>query len=79
MSTSESSELPSLSGRAVLGLIIGLIQFPRPQICRHAVAADLLSALEAEGLAVTRELADAIVGCDDDQALELLTALRGPA
>lgn len=48
------------------------IDFPYPQICKHSVAADLLSLLEKHGVPISKELADAVVQADDERALSLL-------
>lgn len=53
-------------------MIENAIKFPYPQICKHLVAADLLSLLEQYGVVVSEELAKAIVSADDEAALLLL-------
>ena len=57
---------------ALYGQIKRIIQFPRAQVCKHLVAADLLSMIEENGNSVSEELAAAIVGADDEEALRLL-------
>lgn len=64
----------TLPAHEVLDIVQRLLQFPLPTICRHAVAADLLSALEAHGYPVSNELAGAVVRAEDDVALKLLRA-----
>lgn len=61
----------------VYRLIQKLIQFPRATICVHAVAADLLGALERAGGTLDIPLVAAIVDADDETALRLL-AERDP-
>ena len=56
----------------VLRLVDRLLRFPFPTICRHAVAGDLLDALERSGFPLTQELAEAVVKAQDDRALRLL-------
>jgi len=56
----------------ILRIIQRLMQFPYPQICRHLVAADLLSLLEEYGMEVSSDLAKAVVGADDENAVRLL-------
>jgi hypothetical protein len=53
-------------------MIISLISFPYPQICKHLVACDLLSIIEEHGGDVPYELAQAIAQANDERALELL-------
>lgn len=53
-----------------------LLKFRYPTICRHSVACDLLDILEQHGAPITPELADAVVGAHDQEALALLPALR---
>ena len=48
------------------------MKFPYPTICRHLVAADMLSALEEHGYPVSRRLVKAVVDADDEAALEAL-------
>jgi hypothetical protein len=59
----------------VVKIIRGLLRFPYPQICRHSVALDLLSLLEASGAPISQELADAVVCSDDASALRILNGL----
>ena len=57
----------------VLRMVDRLLRFPLPTICRHAVAGDLLDALERSGFPpLTQELAGAVVRAQDDRALRLL-------
>lgn len=53
-------------------MVIKLLEFPYPQICRHSVACDLLSIIEEHGGLVSNELAQAVTQADDEKALELL-------
>lgn len=50
---------------AVWELITNVIKFPNARICKHLVAANLLSFLESQGVAVDYDLANAIVVADD--------------
>jgi hypothetical protein len=78
--TSPSPKDPPLIPASVLWRAIRvLLNFPYPQICRHSVAADLLSILEEHGVPVSAELASAVVRAEDDEALALLPeqATRG--
>jgi hypothetical protein len=56
----------------ILALIGELMKFPHPQICRHAVACDLLSLLESKGWTCPVELAKAVVEADDETALRII-------
>jgi hypothetical protein len=56
----------------IMAMIAGTIAFPYPKICKHLVAADLLSLLEEHGFPVTTELAGAVVNADDEVALDLI-------
>ena len=56
----------------ILHIIERMMRFPHPTVCRHLVAADLLSLLGEYGFPVSQELAKAVVGADDEKALELL-------
>jgi hypothetical protein len=49
-----------------------MIRVPRAQICKHLVAADILSLIIEHGGNVSSELAAAVVGAEDERALELL-------
>jgi hypothetical protein len=48
------------------------MQFPYPTICRHLVAADLLSTLEEHGYRMPEGLAHAVVNAHDEDALAIL-------
>jgi hypothetical protein len=61
-----------IPAEVILKQIEWLMKFPYPTICRHLVAANLLSTLEEHGYPVSKELARAVVGADDDAALALL-------
>jgi hypothetical protein len=63
---------PNLPHLTVLELMRKLINFPRPEICKHSVVCDLLSALEAEGMPVSEDLAGAVVNADDEGSLAIL-------
>ena len=56
----------------ILQMIERLMNFPCPQICRHLVASDLLSLLEEHGMQVSSELASAVVGANDEEAIKLI-------
>ena len=59
----------------VLKIIKNTINFPYPQICKHLVAANLLSMLEERGEPPTESferLAKAVVRAYDDEALLIL-------
>lgn len=66
----------AMSADDVLAFVEQLLRFPYPQVCRHYVAAQLLSELERLGLSVSRELADAVVGANDAEAIRLLAECR---
>lgn len=53
-----------------------LLNFPYSQICRHAVAADLLSLLEEAGEPISEALAKAVVEANDFEALEELKKVK---
>jgi hypothetical protein len=63
----------------VLSLVHGLLNFPYPRICRHAVASNLLSELEARGWKCPPELEEAVVRCQDDDAIAIIDRLVGEA
>jgi hypothetical protein len=56
----------------ILNMVRNLMKFRYPQICRHLVAADLLSLLDSKGASVSADLADAVVNANDEEALRLL-------
>jgi len=58
--------------RQLLNFVKRAIEFPYPQICKHMVAADLLSLLEERGLPIPEELAKAVVQADDETAIKLI-------
>lgn len=53
-------------------MVIKLLEFPYPQICRHSIVCDLLSIIEEHGGLVSHELAQAVTQANDEKALELL-------
>jgi hypothetical protein len=70
----------SIPATQVFRIIKRLVTFPYPQICVHSVAADLLSALEDNGLEATPDfvaLARAVVRAEDEDALEILSRVYG--
>lgn len=56
-------------------MIVGLLKFPFPQVCRHFVALELLSLLEKNGYEVSEELAKYISKASecDYEAIEMIT------
>lgn len=60
----------------VLKMIRNLMKFPFPQICRHAVALDLISILEEKGWNPPNDLVKAVTRAWDDIALEELAKLE---
>lgn len=64
--------MAAISQEVALEMVRRLMLFPFPTICRHSVACDILSALEADGYALSPELAIAVTHAHDDEALELL-------
>jgi hypothetical protein len=46
-----------------------VIAYPFPKICKHLVAANMLSDMEQIGFEVTKEIARAVVEADDESAL----------
>lgn len=61
---------PVLTVQEVLGMVKRLMSLPFPQICRHSVALDLLSALESKGWNPPAKLCKAICQADDCEALK---------
>jgi hypothetical protein len=59
----------------LLKLVENLLRIPAPRICRHLVACDILSMLESNGFKIPVELAQAVVSCEDDVALQHLETL----
>lgn len=45
------------------------ISYPWPQVCKHLIACNMLSEMEAVGFVVPAELAKAVVCADDETAL----------
>ncbi len=75
-----ATEPASLPAKTVLAFVQRLLEFPYPTICRHKVAADLLSLLEEAGYPLSQELARAVVFAHDDEAEILLNwELQAPA
>ena len=63
----------------ILQYIESLLRFPNPTICRHLVAADLLSMMEELGWRCPEALAKAVVDGEDELAiLELKKIPKGP-
>lgn len=62
----------NINGELITGLILKLIRFPRPIICKHAVALDLLDACGRAGHAIPVELVKAIIDSDDERAEKIL-------
>lgn len=46
-----------------------VIAYRMPQVCKHLVAANMLSDMEELGFEVPQDLAKAVVWCDDETAL----------
>lgn len=46
-----------------------VLNYPFPQICKLLIAANMLSEMEQLGFVVPRDLARAVVTCDDEEAL----------
>jgi hypothetical protein len=68
----------SIPSDALLKMIERLLRFRYAEICRHMVAADLLSILEQYGFPVTKGLAEAIVNANDEESLALLSNIYSP-
>lgn len=49
--------MATLIEKDIYKMIVGLLKFPYPQICRHLVALELLSLLEKNGYEISKELA----------------------
>lgn len=67
--------MTSISQEVVLKMVENLMKFPYPTICRHAIALDLLGALEFAGYELNAELANAVCSAHDDEALAILETL----
>lgn len=52
--------LGSVPVAMVLDVVLGLIRFPLPTVCRHLAALDILSALEDAGVQIPKSLVQAI-------------------
>ena len=61
-----------ISKQDILKVIKELIEFPDSKICKHHVAATLLSLLEAKGYKLDNDLVKAIVDADDETSLSIL-------
>lgn len=46
-----------------------VMRYPFGQVCKHLIAANMLSDMEELGFVVTYDLACAVVRCDDEVAL----------
>lgn len=46
-----------------------VLRYPFAQVCKHLIAANMLSNMEEIGFDVPHDLAKAVVQCDDDEAL----------
>ncbi len=69
-----------IANEQIFGMIKRLLSFPYPTICRHSVAADLLSLLEESGEEITdsfAELAKHIIEAQDQEALHYLSQIQG--
>ena len=67
----------NITTKDILEMIKGLLIFPHPQICRHYVAANLLSLLEKRGWKCSNEFAKAVVDADDETAIRITDRLIG--
>jgi len=56
----------------LLKYVQAIIEFPDSKICKHYIAGLMLSLLEESGYPVSKELAGAVVGGDDEEALRIL-------
>jgi len=69
-------------GRAALiRLLLKLVRFPLPTICRHAAAADILNEMGEAGIPLDKDLVQAIVGdnsAGDAEAERILLACVVP-
>lgn len=66
--------MATLIEKDIYKMIIGLLKFPYPQICRHLVALELLSLLEKNGYEISEELAKYISKASecDSEAIDLI-------
>ncbi len=62
-----------LSDAQLLRFIRETIEFPDAKVCKHFIAANLLSLMEENGYPLSNALAAAIVGGDDIAAIEMLS------
>jgi hypothetical protein len=65
-----------ISAEDILKEVRKLIEFPRPQVCRHYIACDLISLLASKGIDVPTDLIVAVVNADDEAALVALEAVK---
>lgn len=70
MSESKPTGIPA---PVILEMVRGLLRFPYPKICRHLVAAELLSALDEAGYPISLSAISATFNARDEEALELLS------
>lgn len=65
----------AISDERALQLVKRIINYRQPQICKHAIACDVLSEMEWSGFPVSdkyKELVKAVVDCEDETALTLI-------
>ena len=60
----------------ILSVIHKMLTFDYPTICRHYIAAELLSLLESKGVPVTNDFARGVVNADDALAISELKKLE---
>jgi hypothetical protein len=60
----------------LIDMMADLIRFPAAHVCKHYVAANILSLLEKNGIAISNELARTVVNAEDEAALIELAILR---
>jgi hypothetical protein len=61
-----------IDNQRIWHMIEGLLKFPYPQICRHAVALDLLSLIEESGEKLDPTFVKAVSQAEDDVALNII-------
>ena len=64
--------MKEITEKDILQLVKKLIEFPDTQVCKHYVALQLLSLLEAKGVVLSNSLVTAVVASNDEEIIRLI-------
>ena len=73
-SSERSQNIDKATEMRLWALIRQTLSYPQPLVCKHLLAADLLSLLESSGVAIESVLAKAVIESNDTLALALIHA-----